>query len=99
VFLGELVKKHDLSDAVFLVDGYGYRTALFRVGLSGHLDYTERNLIKKRFHTLKMRIDRFLHRGWAVGRASSGCLNNLCITIISKDRTNRLTTELLSRRS
>ncbi len=58
-FLSGLVEKHDLSDAVFLVDGYGYRTALFRIGLSGHLDYTERNLIEKWFHTLKQRIDRF----------------------------------------
>ncbi len=34
-----LREKHDLSDAVFLVDGYGYQTALSRVGLSGRLDY------------------------------------------------------------
>ncbi len=41
-FLSELAEKRDLSGAVFLVDGYGYRTALFRIGLSGRLDYTER---------------------------------------------------------
>ncbi len=45
-FLSGLAEKHDLSDAVFLVDGYGYRTTLFRIGLSGRLDYTERNLIE-----------------------------------------------------
>ena len=68
-FLAELAEKHDLSDATFLVDGYGYRTALFRIGLSGHLDYTERNLIGKWFHTLKMRIDRF-HTSWVGSRPS-----------------------------
>ncbi|WP_458209721.1 IS6 family transposase [Haladaptatus sp. NG-SE-30] len=69
VFLSELAEKHDLSDAMFLVDGYGYRTALFRIGLSGQLDYTERNLIEKWFHTLKMRIDRF-HTSWVGSRPS-----------------------------
>ncbi len=42
-----LAEKHDLSDTEFLVDDYGYLTALFRVGLSGHLDYVDRNLIEK----------------------------------------------------
>jgi putative transposase len=68
-FLSGLAEKHDLSDAVFLVDGYGYRTALFRIGLSGRLDYTERNLIEKWFHTLKQRIDRF-HTSWVGSRSS-----------------------------
>ena len=52
MFLGQLAQKHNLSDTVFLVDGYGYRIALFRIGLSGQLNYTERNLIEKWFHTL-----------------------------------------------
>ena len=68
-FLSGLAEKHDLSDAVFLVDGDGYRTALFRIGLSGHLDYTERNLIEKWFHTLKPRIDRF-YTSWVGSRPS-----------------------------
>ncbi|ODR80345.1 transposase [Haladaptatus sp. W1] len=68
-FLSGLAEKHDLSDAVFLVDGYGYRTALFRIGLSGRLDYTERNLIEKWFHTLKQRIDRF-YTSWVGSRPS-----------------------------
>ena len=34
-----------LDDAVFLVDGYGYLTALSRLELSGQLDYTTRNHI------------------------------------------------------
>jgi putative transposase len=68
-FLSGLTEKHNLSDAVFLVEGYGYRTALFRTGLSGHLDYTERNLIEKWLHTLKMRIDRF-HNSWVGSRLS-----------------------------
>ncbi|ELZ97593.1 IS6 family transposase (plasmid) [Haloferax mediterranei ATCC 33500] len=58
-FLYRLSEKHDHSDAVFLVDGYGYQTALSRLGLSGRLDYVNRNLIEKWFHTLTMRVDRF----------------------------------------
>jgi len=65
-----LREKHDLSDAVFLVDQFGYRTALARVGLNGRVDYTDRNLIEKWFHTLKMRIDRF-HNSWVGSRSSA----------------------------
>jgi putative transposase len=68
-FLSGLDEKHDLSDTVFLVDQFGYRTALFRLGLSGQVDYTDRNLIEKWFHTLKMRVDRF-HNSWVGSRRS-----------------------------
>jgi putative transposase len=34
-FLHGLTEKHDLSEAVFLVDGFGYPTALSRLGLKG----------------------------------------------------------------
>ncbi|SNR57878.1 DDE domain-containing protein [Halorubrum vacuolatum] len=43
--------------------------ALARLGLSDQLDYVERNLIEKWFHTLKMRVDRF-HNSWVDSRAS-----------------------------
>jgi putative transposase len=69
VFLHGVAEKHDLSAAVFLVDDYGYLTALARLGLSGRLDYVDRNLIEKWFQTLKMRIDRF-HHSWVGSRAS-----------------------------
>jgi transposase-like protein len=62
-FLEQLAEKHDLSNTEFLVDGYGYLTALFRLDLSGHLDYVDRSLIEKWFQTLKMRVDRF-HNSW-----------------------------------
>ncbi|PCR90376.1 IS6 family transposase [Natrinema ejinorense] len=68
-FLQKLREKHDLSEAEFLVDQFGYRTALSRVGLSGRVNYTDRNLIEKWFHTLKMRIDRF-HNSWVGSRSS-----------------------------
>ncbi|SFS67529.1 IS6 family transposase [Halostagnicola kamekurae] len=68
-FLHRLREKHDLSDAEFLVDQFGYRTALSRLGLSGRVEYTDRNLIEKWFHTLKMRIDRF-HNSWVGSRSS-----------------------------
>ena len=42
-FLHRLREKHDLSDTMFLVDGYGYQTALARLGLSGRLDYVDQN--------------------------------------------------------
>jgi putative transposase len=69
-FLHRLNEKYDLSDAVFLVDQFGYRTALTRLGLNGRIDYTDRNLIEKWFHTLKMRIDRF-HNSWVGSRSSA----------------------------
>jgi transposase-like protein len=54
---------------VFLVDGYGHLTALSRLVLSGKLDYVDRNLIEKWFHTFKMRVDRF-HNSWVGSRAN-----------------------------
>jgi putative transposase len=69
-FLDGLCEKHDLSETVFLVDGYGYQTALARLGLSGRLDYVDRNLIEKWFQTLKMRVDRF-HNSWVGSRSSA----------------------------
>ncbi len=58
-FLYGLREKHDLSEAVFLVEQFGYRTAFARLGLNGRIDYTDRNLIENWFHTFKMRVDRF----------------------------------------
>lgn len=68
-FLAGLREKHNLSEAEFLVDQFDYRTALSRLGLSGQVNYTDRNRIEKWFHTLKNRIDRF-HNSW-VGSPSS----------------------------
>ncbi|ELY79757.1 transposase [Natrinema pellirubrum DSM 15624] len=68
-FLQRLDEKHDLSEAEFLVDQFGYRTALSRVGLSGRVNYTDRNLIEKWFHTLKILIDRF-HTSWVGSRSN-----------------------------
>jgi len=68
-FLRDLDEKHDLSNAVSLVVGYDHLTALARTGLSGQLEYTDRNHIEKRFHTLKMLIDGF-HYSWVGGRPS-----------------------------
>ncbi len=36
-----LREKHDLSDGVFLVDQFGYRTAISRLGLNCRVDYTD----------------------------------------------------------
>ncbi len=58
-FLHRLTEKHDVSETVFLVDGYGYSTDLARLGLSGRLDYTDRNHIERWFQTFKVRTDRF----------------------------------------
>ena len=66
-FLSGLAEKHDRSETGFLVDGYGYLTAIFRLDLSGQLDYVDRNLIEKWFHTLNMRVDRF-HNSWVGSR-------------------------------
>jgi putative transposase len=68
-FLHGLAEKHDFSDTEFLVDQFGYRTAISRLGLSGQVDYTDRNPIEKWVHTLKMRVDRF-HNSWVGSRRS-----------------------------
>ncbi len=68
-FLHGLREKHDLSDAVFLVDQFGYRTALDRLRLNGRVNYTGRNLIETWFHTFTMPINRF-HNSWVGSRAS-----------------------------
>ncbi len=68
-FLQGLTEKHDLSEAVFLVDGYGYLTALSRVGVSGRLDYSLRNHVERWFQTLKVRTDRF-HTSWVGSRSA-----------------------------
>ena len=67
--LHRLTEKHNRSNATFLVDSYGYLTAISRLGSSSHLGSTDRNHIEKWFHTLKMRIDRF-RNSWVGGRAS-----------------------------
>jgi len=69
-FLRSLDRKHEFADTVFLIDGYGYLTALARLDLSGRLDYSFRNHIEKWFHTLRMRIDRF-HTSWVDSQASA----------------------------
>jgi transposase-like protein len=69
-FLHRLREKHDLSETVFLVDGYGYQTAIARSALSGRLDYVDRNLIETWFQTLKMRVDGF-HNSWVGSRSSA----------------------------
>ncbi len=66
-FLHQLIEKHDVSDAEFQVDGGGYLTALYRLGLSGQLEYRTRNYIEKRFQTLQIRTDRF-HTTWVASR-------------------------------
>jgi putative transposase len=68
-FLSGLREKHDVSNATFLVDQFGYLTAFARLGLNGRVEYTDRNLIEKWFHTLKMRLDRF-HTSWVGSRQS-----------------------------
>ena len=58
-FLSQLAEHHDLSEAELLVDSFGYRTALSRLGLSGQVEYSGRNHIERWFQTLKQRTDRF----------------------------------------
>jgi putative transposase len=68
-FLHGVCENHDCSDTVFLADAFGYRTAFARLGVDGRVDYTERNLIEKWFHSFKMRVDRF-HNSWVGSRLS-----------------------------
>jgi putative transposase len=52
-FLHGLSEKHNFSEAVFLVDGFGYQTALARLRLSGQRDHTDRNRSKRGFRRSK----------------------------------------------
>ena len=69
-FLARLDEHHDLSEAELLVDSFGYRTALSRLGLSGQVEYSGRNHIERWFQTLKQRTDRF-YTTWNSGPAST----------------------------
>ncbi|NGM71268.1 IS6 family transposase [Natronolimnobius sp. AArcel1] len=69
-FLHRLREKHDFSETVFLVGQFGYRTAISRLGLNVQVDYTDKNLIEKWFHTFKIRVDRF-HNLWVDSRRSA----------------------------
>ena len=69
-FLSRLAEHHDLSEAELLVDSFGYRTALSRLGLSCQVEYSGRNHIERWFQTLKQRTDRF-YTTWNSGPAST----------------------------
>ena len=51
------------TDAVFLVDGMGYLTALAKTDLLGDLNYSERNTVEKLFRIYTMHVGRF-HETW-----------------------------------
>ena len=81
-----------------LADAFGYRAIFARLGLSGQVDYTDRNLIERWFHTLKMRVERF-HNSWVDSRMSAAsALQYSLITIIFSDCINRSTVERQLRR-
>jgi putative transposase len=42
-FLPRLTEKHDLNETRFLVDAYGYLTALTQLELNSRRHYTDRN--------------------------------------------------------
>ena len=46
-FLHNLGEKHDVSETEFLVNAYGYRTALSRLYLGGQVERHDRNHIEK----------------------------------------------------
>jgi len=97
-FLHGLTQKHDCSQAVFLVDGFGYLTALSRIGLSGHLEYTDRNLIENGFTPSRCGSIASTNRGSAVGRASANGLSNSCITTTDRGRIKHSMEKRRSRR-
>ena len=90
-FLHGLTEKHDLSEVELLVDGAGYLTALSRLGLSGHLNYIDRNHIEKCFTPSKFGLTASTTRGSAVGQASESGLNSSHTTITRSDHTSHST--------
>ena len=97
-FLYGLREKHDLSNAEFLVDQFGYRTALSRLGLNGQVDYTDRNLVENGFIPSKCESTAFIIRGWAVEQAYANGLNSSHIIITIRDRINPSTEKRQLRR-
>jgi putative transposase len=69
-FPHHLTEKHDVSDTEFFTDAGGYLATLARLDLRGELNYSERNLVEKWFHTVTMRIGRF-HSFWWGSPAST----------------------------
>lgn len=54
---------HSVVFTVPVFDGMGYLTALAKTGLSGHLNYSDRNIVEKLFQTVTLWIGRF-HETW-----------------------------------
>jgi len=67
MFSRELKEGHRVSNTGFLVDSMGYLTALAKADPTGHLNYSERNIVGKLFQTYTMRIGRF-HETWNGGQ-------------------------------
>ncbi len=88
-FLRDLDEKHDLSAAGFLVDSYGYLTALARIGSSGRLDTSTETRSRSGFRRLRCGSTASTNHGWAVDRASAGGLRCLCTTTITNDHIRR----------
>ncbi len=74
---------------MFLVDNYGYLTAIARLGLSSRPDYVERNLIEGGFTPLKSELTAFTVRGLEVSELSASVFYNSHNTIASNDHINR----------
>jgi len=88
-FLSGLWGKHDLSDATFLADQFGYRTAITRLGLNGRSTTpTETSSKNDLTHSQCGSTVSIIH-GWEVGRAFACDLRYLCITTTGSDHTNR----------
>ena len=73
-FLHQLCGRDVRFDTTVLVNRFDYRISFAGLGLSGEVDYTERNLIEKQFRTFKMHIDRFFN-WWVVG-ATVDCVSS-----------------------
>ncbi|ELZ00723.1 putative transposase [Natrialba aegyptia DSM 13077] len=89
-FLQKIREKHGLSEFEFLVDRFGYRTALSPVELSGRVNYTDRNPIESSFTPSKYESIASITHGWAVGQAHASGLNSLYSTTTARGRINRL---------
>jgi transposase-like protein len=96
--LHRLTEKHNVSETEFLVDAGGYLTALARQKLSGHLNYPDRNHIKKCFQTMTVRVDRFTRFCGAVNRARNGSCASSDTTTTAVNRTRHYTATRLRRR-
>lgn len=86
-----LRETHDCSDATFLVDQFGYRTGLARLGSNDRVGTLTETASERSFKASKYTSAGSTTRGWAVGRAPASGLDGSSTTTTTDGRIDRST--------